>query len=164
LIFVEYSGYSADNKKPSYKLILNDVRNIHYYLENNSYVNNIAYGQSIGSGPASYHASLGNINKIILVSPFSSIVDLIRSKYFYYPSFFISEKYDNIKWLRNFSGEIILIHGETDKEIPKKLSKKLYDNIPNPNKEYVIIPKFGHNDIWFSELIHEKISNFINSN
>ena len=162
LIFVEYSGYSADNKKPSYELILKDVRNIHYYLENNSYHDNIVFGQSIGSGPASYHASLSNISKIILVSSFSSMLDLAKSKYLYYPSFFIKEKYDNIEWLKNFKGEIIIIHGEKDKEISSKLSRKLFDNLSTKSKEYVIIPNYDHNNIWFSEFIYDTIYRFIN--
>lgn len=163
LIFVEYSGYAADSQKPSVDLILNDVRNIHDFLINKSFTNNIIYGQSIGSGAASYHASLGNVEKILLVTPFSSMKKLAQSKYIIYPaSLLLTENYDNVKWLDNFDGEVMIIHGDNDNIIPNKFSRGLFESISSPKKEYVIIPGYGHNNIWNSQLIYEKIIEFIN--
>ena len=87
LIFVEYAGYSNDKVKPSKKLLLNDVENIILYLESNNFNKITIYGQSIGSGPASYHVSLGNVERLILVNPFARLTDLIQSKIKVYPEF-----------------------------------------------------------------------------
>lgn len=163
LIFVEYAGYSNDKKKPSRNLILKDVQNVHNYVRQNPYKNVIVYGQSIGAGAASYHAFLGNVNHLILVTPFSRLRDVAQSQYIIYPvSILLTEKYDNIKWLQNYEGKIIILHGDKDFIIPQKFSQKLFDEIPTKNKEYLLIKGKGHNDIWSSSVFKNKIIEYIN--
>ncbi|MBR9675429.1 alpha/beta hydrolase [Candidatus Woesearchaeota archaeon] len=163
LIFVEYAGYSNDDKKPSRKLILKDVQNMHDYVKKNSYNDVLIYGHSIGTGAASYHAYLGNVNSLILVSPFSTLDEVAQSIYRIYPaSIMLREKYDNIKWLKDYNGNIIILHGENDQIIPKRFSRRLFDGIPNKNKEYVLIEGKGHNDIWSSSIFKNKIIEYIN--
>lgn len=163
LIFVEYAGYSNDNKKPSKKLILEDVQNIHNFVEENSFKNVIVYGQSIGSGAATYHVYIGNVDSLILVTTFSRLDDVAQSKYIIYPaSILLREKYDNIKWLQNFEGNIIILHGDSDFIIPHRFSQKLFDEILTEKKEYVLIEGKGHNDIWTSVIFRNKLIEFIN--
>ncbi len=162
LIFVEYAGYSNDNVKPSKKLILKDVENIHDYITERNYKNIIVYGQSIGSGAASYHTYLGNVNELILVTPFSKLVDVVQSKYIVYPAFILlREKYDNIKWLENYEGSLLILHGNNDLVIPNRFSKDLFESISNKNKNYVLIEGKGHNDIWSSSLFQNTIKDYI---
>jgi len=163
LIFVEYTGYSDDNVKPSKKLILKDVENIHEYIAEKNYKNIIVYGQSIGSGAASYHAYLGKVNDLILATPFSKLVDVVQSKYIIYPAFILlREKYDNIKWLENYEGSLLIVHGDNDLVIPNKFSQDLFEDISNKNKNYVLIEGKGHNDIWSSSLFQNTIKDHIN--
>ncbi|MFH0891934.1 MAG: alpha/beta hydrolase [Candidatus Falkowbacteria bacterium] len=162
VIFAEYTGYSNDNVKPSRKQILKDVENIHEYVTEKKYGNIIVYGQSIGSGPASYHAHLGDVDGLILVAPFSNLDDLVQSKYIIYPaSILLREKYDNIKWLRDYDGSLLIVRGDKDLVIPNKFSKELFEKASANNKEYVLIESKGHNDIWSSSLFQETISNYI---
>jgi len=162
LIFVEYAGYSNDNKKPSKKLILQDVKNIHNFVEKNSFKNVIVYGQSIGTGAASYHASLGKVDHLILVTTFSRLLDIAQATYIIYPaSIILREDYDNRKWLQNFEGNIIMLHGDNDRIISPKFSQKLFDEIPIEKKEYVLIKGKGHNDIWSSDVFKNKLVKFI---
>ena len=163
LIFVEYTGYSDDNVKPSKKLILKDVENIHEYIAEKNYKNIIVYGQSIGSGAASYHAYLGKVNDLILATPFSKLVDVVQSKYIIYPAFILlREKYDNKKWLENYEGSLLIVHGDNDLVIPNKFSQDLFEDISNKNKNYVLIEGKGHNDIWSSSLFQNTIKDHIN--
>lgn len=163
LIFVEYTGYSNDNIKPSQKLILKDVENIQEYIAKKDYQNVIVYGQSIGSGAASYHTYSGDVDNLILVTPFSKLEDVVQSKYIIYPAFILlREKYDNIKWLENFQGSLLIIHGDRDLVIPHRFSQKLFENVPTKNKNYVLIKGKNHNDIWTDSLFQNTISNYVN--
>lgn len=163
IIFVEYAGYSNDNTKPSKKLILQDVDNINNFVKENSFKNVIIYGQSIGSGAASYHSSIGDVDSLILVGSFSSLDDIVQSRYIIYPaSVLLREKYDNIKWLQNFKGNVIILHGDSDQLIPHRFSQKLFNEITTEKKEYVLIDGKGHNDIWNSPIFREKLIEFIN--
>jgi len=162
IIFAEYSGYSNDSKNPGIDLILEDVQNIHNFIVEKSFDNINVYGESIGTGAASYHASLGNVDNLILVSPFSTMERVVQSKYIIYPaSLLLTEKYDNLKWLKNFNGSVRIIHGNSDSIIPHELSQELFDNIPSKDKEYVLIEGGGHNDLWGSNDFVDNIADFI---
>lgn len=164
LIFVEYAGYSGGEKMPSQKLILEDVENVHDFVEKRGFKNNAVYGQSIGSGAASYHASLGNVDKLILSSSFSNLNEVAQSKYLLYPAkLLLREKYNNLGWLENFKGRILLVHGDSDLIIPHRFSQKLFSQLSTEKKEYVLIPKKGHNDLWSSPLYADKIAEFLAS-
>lgn len=151
LIFVEYSGYSNDDTKPSRNKILQDVRNIDNYIRNKSYTKVTVYGQSLGSGAASYHASLGNVQNLILVTPFSKLSDVVQSKMIIYPaSILLTEEYDNIKWLSDYKEKITIIHGDNDRVISNRISQKLSDSLISKEKEYVLIEGGKHNNLWSS--------------
>lgn len=163
LIFVEYAGYSADGKSPSKESIQNDVRNVNDFLIDKSFNNITILGESVGSGAASYHASFGDVDNLILITTFSSLQEVAQSKYIIYPaSVLLTEKYDNIEYLKDFNGRILVIHGDNDKVIPHKFSKILFNSLSSKQKEYVLIHGYGHNDIWGSDITIEKVSQFLN--
>lgn len=164
LIFAEYAGYSNDNENsPSRNLILRDVENLYNYIENEEFEEVLVYGQSIGSGAASYHSYLGEVDYLILVTPFSNLEEVVQSKYIIYPaSILFRENFDNNKWLENYKGSLLIIHGSSDVVIPHKFSQELFEEVSTQNKEYILIEDRGHNDIWYSSLFRETISRSIN--
>ena len=158
ILFVEYAGYSNDNREPSKELIQQDVRNVHEFIQQNLFKKVIVYGQSIGASVASYHAFLGNVDYLILATPFSSLTDVAKSQFGIYPiNILLKEKYNNIELLKNFKNKILIIHGDNDSVIPHKFSEKLYHNLITSKRNYMLIEGVGHNDIWSSNIFKEKI-------
>ena len=99
---------------------------------------------------------------MILVTPFSKLVDVVQSKYIIYPAFILlREKYDNIEWLEDYEGSLLIVHGDNDLVIPNRFSQDLFESILNKNKEYVLIEGKGHNDIWSSSVFQNTIINYI---
>ena len=164
VIFVEYAGYSNDNKNnPSRDLILQDVENMYSYVEEENFQEVLVYGKSIGSGAASYHAYLGNVDYLILTTPFSSLEDVAQSKYIIYPAnLILQEKYNNINWLKNYNNSFLIVHGDSDRVIPHYFSQELFEEVSTIDKNYILIENRGHNDIWFSFEFKKAISQFIN--
>lgn len=158
LVFVEYAGYSNDNRNPSKKLILKDVQNINDFIQDNSFTEVTIYGESIGAGAASYHSYIGKVNNLILITPFSRLIDVAQSKFVIYPvSLILKERYDNVEWLKNYENKVVIFHGDQDLVIPSRFSKRLYEKIPSNNKEYVLIEGKGHNDLWSSSVFINKL-------
>ena len=62
-----------------------------------------------------------------------------------------------MEWLKNYNGRLIVFHGDNDRVILHKFSQKLYESVPAANKEYILLPGAGHNDIWSSPVFQEKI-------
>jgi uncharacterized protein len=162
VIFVEYAGYSNDIRKPRRDLILQDVKNMNDFISINGFKDVIIYGESIGSGPASYHSYIGDVESIILVAPFSRMSDIAKLNYKFYPvSLLLREEYDNIYWLNDFDGNLIVFHGEHDSIVPAKLSFKLYETVSSENKEYILIEGKDHNDLLMSIQFSNRLTEFI---
>lgn len=157
IIFVEFTGYSNDVTKPNKEELLKNAQEMHTFIEQNNFENVLVYGQSIGTGPATYHASLGNVNTLILTSPFNSFTELVQSKIKIYPQFIITEKYDNQKSLENFQGKVIILSGEKDTIIPQEHSQKLFENLNTKNKTFYSISQADHNTLWYSAEFIETI-------
>ena len=164
-LFVEYAGYGGDQKKPSRELLFRDAENIVSFLKTKNYTQTLLFAESVGSGVASYHATLMSVDRILFISPFDSLVNLAQTKLPVYPMFLLEkgskENYDNLALLREYAGELTIIHGAKDNVIPLKRGKALFENINIPNKEFIIIDGAGHNDIYNFESTWKSIADFL---
>lgn len=164
LIFVEYAGYSNDSRQPSAELILNDVHNVINFIQNNNFNKIIVIGESLGTGPASFHVKSGKVDYLALVAAFPSLKEVARSKFPIYPtSLMLKENYDNEKWLENFRGQALFFHGQRDLVISPRLSRKLFEKTPTEEKDYWLIEKAGHDDIWISHTFQSKLADFLSA-
>ena len=80
----------------------------------------ILFGISVGSGPATYLASLKKVYSLILMSAFTSIRDAclsynVLSKL---ASIFVVEKFNNIDLIAKIKCPCLFIHGIQDEIVP----------------------------------------------
>jgi uncharacterized protein len=160
--FVEYAGYSNDTKKTSKNRILKDVENTNSFLLQKNYKEIIVIGESIGTGPASYHSSISHVSKLVLISPFNKLSDVAKKTYSLYPlSILLTENYDNEKWLKYYNGAVLIIHGDKDTFVPSDLSLKLFNTLTAKDKQYKIINGASHNDIYNYEETFNELELFL---
>ena len=164
-IFVEYAGYSNDPRTPSEKLIYEDVRNVQEYVATLQYKRIIIVSESIGSGPATYHTTLADVNEIILITSFGNLADVAAYHYPFYPvRLLLKNKFDNVKNLSNFTGDLTLIHGEKDEIIPIHLGKQLFDEVSVEQKKFITIPNAQHNDIYIYSEVFDTLRDIVLKN
>lgn len=166
-LFVEYTGYGGDGKKPSRAALLKDAENVIVFLKTKEHKETALLTESIGAGVASYHASLMPPNKMIFIAPFDNLANVAKAHFpFYlYPmtlwAKFSKENFDNGSLLQNYEGELTIIHGTEDHIIPLKYGRSLYEKAPMLNKRFVAIEGAGHNDIYGFERTWETINAFL---
>jgi len=157
-IVIDYPKYGNSNGKLNKTNIFDMAELTYDYLvnvQNIKHEDTIVLGFSIGSGPASYLAQLKQVEKLVLVAPYSSMKDAYNSylPFFYGPlKYLVLDNYDNIKHLNNFKGETIIIASPEDKVIKYRLSKKLSEQT---NTKLITIPNLAHN-----ELVNDDIAIF----
>ena len=162
-IIVEYAGYSNDSQKPSHELIKHDVQNVLAYIKENHISRITVVGESIGTGIASYHASLQSPDKLLLISPFTTLADIAKKRFWFYPtSVLVNNAFDNTVALKQYRNPITIIHGNKDSIIPLKLGQKLFDSLQT-EKKFVIIDGGGHNDLFLYPETYTTITNFLES-
>lgn len=114
----------------------------------------IIYGRSLGTGPATYLASLYPCD-LILVSPFKSIVKTTINITGSFDQFRNECIADKVK------GKVLILHGCNDKVCDYNQSLELSELFPNLYK-FVTVHGAGHHCIYTTNLYYNSIRAFIN--
>merc|ERR1711871_1894249 len=105
----------------------------------------ILYGQSVGSGPSCYLASIKPVAALILHSAILSGIRVLTSSRI----LCCFDIYPNISRIRKVQAPVFIIHGEEDEEVPVHHGKQLHDLVPEKYKyPPYFVERRGHNDIW----------------
>jgi fermentation-respiration switch protein FrsA (DUF1100 family) len=145
-LFVEYNGFAGDGKKPSTSSVLRDAEHVVAWISKNKFTDVAVIGESIGSGPASYHASLAPVDKLMLITPFTSIAAVAKLYFPLYPiTFMLRDDFTNDVWAAN-AKQVLIIHGTGDTIIPFSSGKTLFALLPQEKKELLILTSVDHND------------------
>ncbi len=158
----EYAGYSSDTVLPTHVLLKKDVEHTVDFLRTKKFSEVVVVGESIGGSFAAYHASLLPPRKLLLISPFKDLTAIARAHFWYYPtSLLVKNPFDNVAALKNFTGEVQLVHGDKDDIIPLILGQKFFEELAIEHKEMVVIKDAGHNDLFAFPETYQAIGEFL---
>ena len=139
-LFVEYSGYGEKANNPSMSKLLKNVDDTIDFLKTQNFKDIVVVGESLGVGPAAYHASRSDINKLILITAYNNFSSVAFSHYPIYPiCLLLLNNFTPDKWLNHYRGSVSVILADNDEVITNKLGKKLYENIPSDLKNIYIV-------------------------
>lgn len=150
VLFVEYPGY-AENGDTSMGKILNEVSLVNSFLKKQSFKEIIVIGESVGTGPASYQASLieNSINKLILITPYNNMASVAAFHYPWYPmKLLVKNNFTPDEWLKNVTIPVVLIIAEKDEVVGFKQGENLSKGLFAENKKVYVIKGAGHNSIY----------------
>lgn len=142
----EYPGYGGDTVSPSQSLIYKSAEVFINSINSSPYT---IVGESLGTGVATYIASKypKNIQEVLLQSPYTSIIDIGKTKYPIFPlELLISHKFKVDGLAKDVKVPVTIFVGESDSLIPAQISKKQSKNFPNL-KDFISYPRTGHNEI-----------------
>ncbi len=148
-LVVEYPGYADDPRSPS-KAGLHAAAEAAHAWAAGRYGRVIAFGNSIGTGPASHHAGLGDVDQLVLFAPFDSMLALLRGKGFVYPRFVLSNDYDVAEAIGDKKPEVVIVHGATDTLIPASHSAALEADLTakGMSVKRILLPGIGHSGLF----------------
>ena len=161
-LVVEYPGYADDPRIPS-KAGLHGAAQAAHNWASTRYDRVIAFGNSIGTGPASHHAGLGGVERLVLFAPFDSMLALLRGKGFVYPRFVLSNDYDVAESIGSERPEVVIVHGGRDDLIPASHSAALAEALEAKGMPVtrILRPDSGHNglfdDAFFDPFLAEHV-------
>jgi len=109
-------------------------------------------GESLGSGVASFLASRfpADVAGLLLVTPFSSLVDVAAHHYPFLPvRALLTERYDSREALSHYGGPVAFLLAGRDEVVTSELGRQLYDSYSGPKWLYVEAYA-GHNTLPYS--------------
>lgn len=148
----EYPGYGARPGKPSESHIKAAATRALEVLLADDPAPVYLVGESLGSGVASYLAGRfrAQVAGILLVTPFTSLVDVAGTHYGMLPvRALLSERYDSVEALSTYEGPTALLIAGADDIVPADLGRALHDSYTGP-KWLHEQPRAGHNTLNFT--------------
>jgi pimeloyl-ACP methyl ester carboxylesterase len=157
---VPYRGFGANAGEPSQvnlftdALVVDDwVRTRHVYVS--------VMGRSLGSGVATWVASRRPTEKLLLVTPFDSILNIARERYPIFPvALFLKDRYESWRYAASVKARVLVVLASDDQVVPRAHSEALMAHFP-VKPEVVVIPHSGHNNIHNSAAYAPAISGFM---
>jgi uncharacterized protein len=148
LILPEYPGYGGKTGSYSERSLYEAAEKAYDEAAAQWKLPITVIGESLGTGVATYLGAKRPVDRLALISAFSSLVEAAALHYRYLPvRWLLQDRYESFKHLAGLSTPLYLIHGTLDEIIPVGLARKLYEQYAGKTKKLTEVPGYGHNNI-----------------
>ena len=138
-LIIAWRGFSGNKGKPNEKGLYEDAESAIRWLKSRGIneKNIILYGESLGTAVAVEVAQNKKYAGIILESPFTSMIDMGKKYYPFFPvRFLLKDKFESHKKVGNISVPLLFIHGKVDNIVPYDMGRKMYELANEPKFFY----------------------------
>ncbi len=106
------------------------------------------YGRSLGTGIATKLASINKPNKLILETPYYSLLDVANNRFPFLPiKWSMKYKLLSYEYIQEVTCPISIFHGTDDKVVSYASGKRLFESIPTGKKTFYTIDGGSHNNL-----------------
>ncbi len=149
VIIMDYRTYGKSTGKLSESALHEDAQLFYdYALKKYDEQFITLYGRSLGTGIAIRLASNNKPSKLILETPFYSLMDVAKERFPFLPvKWLLQYKLLSFKYVGDISCPITVFHGTNDDVVPYESGKRLFVSIPNHDKKMYTIEGGEHNNL-----------------
>jgi fermentation-respiration switch protein FrsA (DUF1100 family) len=148
VVALSYRGYAGSSGQPSERGLLQDA-DAAYAFTTARYGGDkiVVWGFSLGTGVAVALAAEHRIAKLILEAPYTSIVDVAGSIFWFMPvRLLMRDQFRSDQRIVRVKVPLLIMQGANDPAIPIVLGERLFTLAHEP-KQFVRFPEGGHNDL-----------------
>ena len=163
-LIIAWRGFSGNLGKPNEKGLYKDARSAVKWLNMKGIKDKdiILYGESLGTAVAIEIAQNKKFAGVILESPFTSMINMGKKYYPFFPvSFLLKDKYESDKKINKILIPVLIIHGKVDKIVPFKMGKKIYELANHPKFFYSI--EYGDHMVEYDKKLLLALKRFVES-
>lgn len=104
--------------------------------------------RSLGTGLAVRLASVRPVSRLVLITPYTSLLELAQQKYPYIPvRWLMLDRFESWRYAPQAKAKTLVIAAEHDEEIPRSSTTNLISRFPPGLVTFEVIPGTGHNSI-----------------
>jgi fermentation-respiration switch protein FrsA (DUF1100 family) len=144
VMMVEYPGYGRSTGRPSFETLEATVVGAYDTLIAQPEVDRdriVAYGRSLGGGPAAVLSTRRPIAAIVLQSVFTTLRSYAAR--YLAPGFLVRDRFEVLDVVRAFRGPVLIVHGRHDNVVPYAHGEALADGASDGR---LITHDCSHND------------------
>jgi pimeloyl-ACP methyl ester carboxylesterase len=147
IYLLHYPGYGGSSGSPSQQAIFADALAL-YDRAHADHPNMVVIGRSLGSGVAVWIASQRPVVRLVLITPYDSLVDPAAQQYPFLPvRWLLRDRFESWKYAPTVTAPTRMIVAEDDEIIPRSSSDRLRTRFRSGTVSYVVVPGAGHNTI-----------------
>lgn len=158
---MDYRGYGSSSGEPTEQGLYSDALKLYDTIKSNH--NRISIGgRSLGTGIATYVAAHRKVSKLVLITPYDSIVNVASAMYPLFPvSLLLKDVYDSKSRIKMIKAKTFIVMAEKDTVIARERTLQLIDAFDPEQLEIKIIKNRGHIDISSDSIYYQMIQDFM---
>jgi pimeloyl-ACP methyl ester carboxylesterase len=143
-----YRGYSDSTGEPSEPALHDDALALFDKVVYPQHQHIVVVGRSLGSGVAARLASQRPIAKLVLITPFDSILNVAQGKFPPFPiNWLLIDKFESWRYAPQITAPTLVIAASHDQVIPYANTEQLYKSFSKNVVTLKLIPNTNHGDI-----------------
>jgi uncharacterized protein len=144
-LLVDYRGYGSSGGTPSEQSLEDDAAAWYdRFAPTNPRI--VAFGRSLGSGVAVHLAAERELERVVLVTPFDSMVEVGKRHYPFLPvQWLLRHRFDSLSVAPKLATPLLCIVATHDEVIPAEHAQRLYEAWSGPKT--LVALDAGHNSI-----------------
>ena len=160
IYLLAYRGYGASDGTPSETALFADALAL-YDQVHVQHSEVAAIGRSLGTGVATYLASQRTLQKLVLVTPYDSIVRVAQARYPIFPlGWLMHDKFESWRYAPQVHCPVLILEAQNDKTVSAASTERLRVAFA-PAPQFIQIAQAGHNSISRDPAYYQSIGDFL---
>ena len=161
LYLVNYRGYGGSTGRPSESALFADAAAIYDELRARHPEISVM-GRSLGSGVAAQLASVRELQRLVLVTPYDSLVNVAREHFPLFPvALLMRDRYDSATRVRDIRAPALAVIAGADEIIPRARSEALVAGFPPSRLQVIVLQGATHNSLDLFPGYLRAVANFL---
>ena len=163
-LIIAWRGFSGNSGKPNERGLYDDAKSAVNWLKSVGIKEEsiILFGESLGTAVAIEIAQNKNFAGIVLESPFTSMVEMGKKYYSFFPvSLLLKDRYESIKKIKNIHIPVLVMHGKKDSIVPFEMGEKIYNSANSPKFYY--FTEYDDHMMDYNKLLLDQLKSFVES-
>jgi pimeloyl-ACP methyl ester carboxylesterase len=168
IVIFDYRGYGRSDGTPTAKLLQSDSLDLFRFVKGKTKNKIVVYGLSLGSYIAANVANHENVDGLVLEGVSTNVKDWATQLVPWYAKPFVDINIqqtllgiDNVKALKDYTGPLLVLAGQSDELVPVGLQKSLWEQATTAKKDFHAFPKYGHKGLIQSEDFPKVLKRFL---
>ncbi|HTP87220.1 MAG TPA: alpha/beta fold hydrolase [Bryobacteraceae bacterium] len=147
IYLLHYRGYGESSGTPTEANLFADALTL-FDEVHNGHPDVQVIGRSLGSGVALYVASRRPVARLVLVTPYDSLVDVAVSHFPWVPvRWLMRDRFESWKYAPRVNVPVLIVAAEHDEVVPRASTEMLLSRFRRGRASIVVLPGTGHNTI-----------------
>jgi pimeloyl-ACP methyl ester carboxylesterase len=147
IVMLHYRGYGGSAGTPTEADITADAAGL-FDQVHALHPDVIVIGRSLGTGVASRLAATRPVAKLVLVTPYDSLLGIAQRQFPLFPvRWLLIDKYESWRYVPKIRAPVLILRAEHDEVIPAASTEALRARFPATQVREVVVPGADHNSI-----------------